>query len=369
MHIARSWSAFVEHARRAVVVALTLGAAACPAFSSGGGAGGLVGSGGLVDTTEIGRQIDRTITNISTDTTRWSAELDGLARYLVDQKFTEAATFVRDSLEDGIARVGVEFRCNVDFTVRRVRQGLEALKEAILSLGGDTTSTTTFPPFVCTATPPDIKWVEAPQAISLAGYDFHPTGITVTVIGRAGQTTDITAALTQPSPYQLILNLTGAGATFPRDCARVELRAQGSLISTLACLTDCPPGEPPTIIPAESRIVWDETRTCGDSVLTGCTFNSDVGGTCPTGYFRVTPIEVTKVDGNGSGNCGEGDQNAADPHVTHWQSANPADCSIHEHIGLAGGTFHGFWTCRYIVTALKPEQVINHPPPQVGWCH
>lgn len=352
-----------QRASRVVIVALALGATACPNM------GPLVGPGGMIDTAEIGRQIDRTITNISTDTTRWGAELDGLARYLVDQKLTQAATFVRDSLQDGIARVGVEFRCNVDFTAQRVRQGLKALKDAILSAGSDATSTVEFPPFVCTATPPHIKWDEAPQSISLAGYDFHPSGIKVTVIGRGGQQTDISTALTQPSPYQLILNLSGAGAGFPRDCARVELRWKGAAISTLSCLTDCPPGQPPTVIPAQTRIVLDETHTCGDSVLTGCRFDRDAGGACPNGFFRLSSFEVTKVAGKGSGNCGEGSQNPSGGNNTHWQSSNTSDCSIHEHIGLSGGTLNGFWTCRYIVTARKPEQVITHPPPQVGWCH
>lgn len=362
MSAVRQWPAPVGRAGRMALFVLALGTAACP------GPGGLIGPGGAIDTAAIARQIDTTITNISTDATRWSTELQGLVTYLTDQRLPQAAAFVRDSLQDGIARVGIEFRCNVDFTAQRVKQGLKALKDAILSAGQDATSTVQFPPFVCTATPPDIKWVEAPQAISFAGYDFHPTGIAVTVIGRTGHTTDISTALTQPSPYQLTLNLSGAGAAFPRDCARVELRWQGTAISTLSCLTDCPAGRPPDIIPAEDKIVLDETHTCGDSALTGCRYDHDAGGACPNGYFRLDPFSVTKVAGKGTGNCGEGDQSPGGG-GSHWQSGNTADCAIHEHIGLSHGTFQGYWTCRYIVTARKPEQVITHPPPQVGWCH
>ena len=363
MSVVRQWPASAGRAGRIALFTLALCPVAC------GGLGPIVGPGGAIDTAAIGRQIDTTITNISTDATRWSTELQGLVTYLTDQKLPQAATFVRDSLQDGIARVGIEFRCNIDFTAQRVKQGLKALKDAILSAGQDTTSSTQFPPFVCTATPPDIKWVEAPQAISLAGYDFHPTGIAVTLIRRNGQATDITTALTQPSPYQLTLNLSGAGAAFPRDCARVELRWQGTAISTLSCLTDCPPGRPPDVIPADDKIVLDETHTCGDSALTGCRYDHDAGGACPNGYFRVPPIGGGKVSGKGSGNCGEGDQSPSGQSSTHWQSNNTADCAIHEHIGLSGGTLGGFWTCRYIVTARKPEQIITHPPPQVGWCH
>jgi len=43
------------------VFALTLGSAAC------GGLGPIIGPGGAIDTAAIGRQIDTTITNISTD--------------------------------------------------------------------------------------------------------------------------------------------------------------------------------------------------------------------------------------------------------------------------------------------------------------
>ena len=50
------------------------------------------------------------------------------------------------------------------------------------------------------------------------------------------------------------------------------------------------------------------------------------------------------------------------------QSADPHDCSIREHIGLQGSTFNGFQTCRFVVTAIKPQEVITHPAPQVGWC-
>jgi hypothetical protein len=363
----RSWPAAGWRAGRAVFVALAFGSAACP--GPGPGPGPIIGPGGLIDTAAIGRQIDTTITNISTDATRWSTELQGLVTYLTDQKLPQAATFVRDSLQDGIARVGIEFRCNVDFTAQRVRQSLAALKSAILSAGKDTATTTLFPPFVCTATPQDIKWIEAPQVISFAGYDFHPTGISVLLIGRGGQTSDISTALTQPSPYQLTLNLSGAGAAFPRDCSRVELRWQGQAFSTLSCLTDCPPARPPDVIPADDKIVLDETHTCGDSVLTGCRFDHDAGGACPNGYSRVSPFGNNKVSGKGTGNCGEGDQSPSGALSTHWQTSNPADCSVHEHIGLSGGTIGGFWTCRYVVTAHKPEQIIPHPPPQVGWCH
>jgi hypothetical protein len=351
-----------------LVVAGALASLGCPC---GGTDCSVTGPGGLLDLSPVLNRLDLAATNIGSDGDRWVGELDSLARYLVDNKLPEAATYIRDTLQNGIARVGVEFRCNVDFTARRVRQGIQALRDAIASAKKDTAASATFDPFVCTATPDHVAWAEAPQVVNFAGYDFRSELMSIVVVGRDGAPREITSSATQPSPYQFQVNLSGAGAGFPRDCARIEVRSRGTTISSVPCLTDCPPPPPPTVIPAKTVVMTQDTRTCNDAVLTGCRADWYTQLACPNGYVRVEPFEVSRVAGRGNGNCGEdgGDyQHRPGTYATHWQSADPHDCSIHEHIGLQGGTFNGFQTCRFVVTAIKPQEVIPHPAPQVGWC-
>jgi hypothetical protein len=345
-----------------IILSLVLASTAC--------GGSLFDPGHLLDPTAILNRIDVTLTNVSTDANRSVAELESLVTYLANQGLTQAATYVRDILQNGIARVGIEFRCNVDYLAQRLKQGLMALRAAFEAKRSDTSVTASFPPTICTATPDQVAWPEAPQSISLAGYDFHRDGMSVVVVGRAGQVSDISSAAVQPSPYQLVVNLSSSGAAFPRDCARIEVRWQGSALSTVPCLTDCPPPPPPTVIPAVKNLNQiDTTRKCVDSFLTGCRIDDHIDQKCPDGFNRDDPFTVVRLDGKGPGNCGEGDQNDLTRLGTTWLSHDPHDCSIHVHVGLQGGTFQGFRSCHYIVTATKPEEVITHPPPQVGWCH
>ena len=325
--------------------------------------------GGLLDLSGVLRSLDVTLTNVTSDGDRWIATLDALVRDLQGQGLTQAANHVRDILQNGIARVGVEYRCNVDYTATRIRQGLRALRAAIEHAQGDAVPPPEeYQPLVCSASPDRVAWQEAPQSISLAGYDFSRQSLSVAIVEPSGQEIDISFALTQSSPYQIMVNLSGSGAAFPRACAKIVVRWQGTAISEVSCLTDCPPAPPPIVIPPDEKIIINETHTCTDSMLTGCRFDRHVDQACPDGYFRVDPFEVTRVAGRGKGHCGEGDPNTPGPYGSHWQSPNPSDCSIHEHIGLSGGTFNGYLTCHYVVTARRPEQVIPRPAPVVGWC-
>lgn len=330
----------------------------------------VTGPGGLLDTTPITGRIDTALTNITTNGDTWVATLQSLVHDLQGQGLTSAATYVQDILQNGIARVGVEYRCNVDFTAERIRRGLTALKDAIIAAGNRdaTPANADYPPFVCSASPDRVSWKEAPQVISLAGYDFSRTTMTAAIVDRGGAERDISPALTFSSPYQAGINLSSAGANFPQDCSKIVVRWQGKVISDVPCLVDCPSPPPPIIVPGDEKIVFDETRKCTDSFLTGCRLDDDRGQACPNGYLRVEPFEVSKVAGNGEGHCGEGDPNATGPYSSHWQTSDPTDCSIHEHIGLKG-TLNGYASCRWIVKARRPEKVIPQPAPVIGWCH
>lgn len=322
---------------------------------------------GPFDLSGILASIDNTITNVSTKGDTWVATLGVLVSDLQNQGLTQAAAYVRNTLQEGIARAGVEYRCDVDFTANRIRRGLEALKSALLVSHGDAVpGPGSYQPLVCSATPDKVSWQEAPQAVSLTGYDFVKEDLSVALVEQVGVETDVTTALTQSSPYEIAINLSGAGASFPRPCSSIAVRWRGTTISEVPCLTDCPPAPPPIVIPGERKAVLDETHQCTDSVLTGCRFDRFAGNVCPDGFVRAQ-FEITKVAGKGPGHCGEGDPNVPGRFASHWQSADPADCSVHEHIGLTGGYQH-FATCRFVVWAERPEKVVPRPAPEVGWC-
>ena len=81
--------------------------------------------------------IDYGIVSITTQSDLWRAQLGGLADQLLRSGMVQAAAFVRNTMFDGIARVGVEYRCDADYTSRRIREGLQELKGALLRTGGD----------------------------------------------------------------------------------------------------------------------------------------------------------------------------------------------------------------------------------------
>lgn len=348
------------------LVSFLLGSTACPIPP--------IGPGGILDLSNILGKIDTTITNVSSDVDRWAATLGVLVSDLQGQGLTQAATYVRDTLQNGIARVGVEFRCNLDFTTNRVRQGLKALRDAITLAKGDATVSQEFDAFVCSATPDRISWREAPEAIALAGYDFKRENITAAAIDSDGNERDISFAINQASPYQLVVNLSSSGAAFPRACSKIKVRSRGSQISEIPCLVDCPPPPPPIVVPAKEVTLTNETQQCSDPTgFVGCRVDLDRGGACPDGFFRIEPFEVTRGASRGTTNCGDngsGDwQNSPSPAGTYWQSSDKRDCAIHEHIGVGTWAFNNvFQTCRYVVRALRPEQITPVPGTPIGWC-
>ncbi len=315
-------------------------------------------------------RLDTAITNLGTSGDRWMAELQALAGDLQHQGLTSAAAYVRDTVQNSIARVGIEYRCNVDFTLQRIRGSLVALRDAIRAVGGHDATPQPQPakPFVCSVTPDRVSWKEATASLSFAGFDLSRGELTAVVVAPDQRVRNITSALTQSSPYQLVLNLSSAGAGFPLPCQHIELRLpSGAALSQVSCVEDCPPAPAPIVVPADEKIVLDRTLTCTDSFLTGCRLDQSIGSKCPDGYQRKAPFDVGMVSSKGAGNCGEGNQDPGSGLTSHWQSGNADDCAINAHIGVSGGLNHQR-TCRFIVRARRPEQTIPRPRPIVGWC-
>lgn len=312
--------------------------------------------------------INNGIASITRAGDSWVAALDALHRDLIARDLPIAAGYVRDILEDGVAKVGLELRCDVDFAAQRIRSGLSDLKDAIVGAKKDARPTREYPPTVCFPRPDSIAWTLAPQAVAFSGYDFPMTGMTASVVTLNGQVEDVTGALTMQSKYELTLNLSPSGANFPRSCSRVVLGWHGTQVSAVPCLTACPPAPPPRVTPGfHGQQPFTERVT--DVLLTGNKLEKDENFDCPDGSHR-TALVVTRVSSKGRGNCGEsGDAsyNNRSPGLTFWQSDDVNNCRFHVHAGIEAG-LGNFQQCSYVVQYAKDDVVEQLPAPVVGWC-
>lgn len=324
--------------------------------------------GGLIDLTGAIKALDDGIVNITNSGDAWVATLDQISRDLVDRGLPTAAGYVRDVLETGIAKVGLEFSCRVDFTADRIRKGLSDLKQALLNLNKDASPAVAYPPTVCSTIPDGVRWIEATQSVIFSGYDLSTADTTAVVIAADGSSSDVTPFLTKQSQYQMTVNLSPSGAAFPRSCREIVLNWHGNPVSSIPCLTACPPAPPPIVVPGFSG-QEEFFLQVEDSFLTGGKKESDFLFTCPPGSHR-TELIVQRVSSKGRGNCGEsgdGTYNDRRPGHTYWLTDEPNDCRFHGHAGIEAG-LRNFQKCSYIVRYVKDPETRPRPAPTVGWC-
>ncbi len=317
--------------------------------------------------------VNDAITALTDQSDLWRAEIDHLADQLLNAGMTKAAAYVRNTISDGIAIVGIQYQCEVDYTARRIKDALVDVRQAIVAAHGDATpAQTQRPAFVCSITPREIAWQEAPSSLVFHGFDFQPANVSATIEESAGAETDVSTALTWNTAYEVTLNLSDSGARFPRSCVRLKLYSGGHMVSAVACTTSCPEAPPPTIIPAHRQMAQITTNDKCDGPgrgSMGCKFDDNYTRPCTDGYFREEPIEVHVTGGRGRRHCGDSaDQRPSSSGTnTRWLSDNPTDCSFHGHAGVTAGYRH-YVTCQWIVWEQRPEQKIEHPRPVVGWC-
>lgn len=128
---------------------------------------------GLTAVEELEADIDRAISTISNDNTRWRSTLQQLAADVPAEVQSTVRVELQQLADRSVATAGTEIRCNVDFLAHRTIQGLGRIK-ALLH-GGEPSP---LPPEVCQASPAilDMNLDRSRRVdVSISGYDMDHT--------------------------------------------------------------------------------------------------------------------------------------------------------------------------------------------------
>lgn len=181
--------------------------------------------------------IDRGINELGVASANWQDIMNTVIEELPEEVQSTITNEVSNLLQRGIAAVGAEFRCNVDFLRIRMRQGLQGVKAKLL--GGELPPVE---PHLCQLVPSAIDMSleqNRRNKIEFFGYDFDATNVQVFLDNGSGEV-DITRHLDRPTHYAMTLNLGASGVQLNAQSKRIILRWNGRNISTMAVIQSAP---------------------------------------------------------------------------------------------------------------------------------
>ncbi len=175
--------------------------------------------------TPVDKAIDA-VDRLSALLERNSDDWEAIADRVLDELPIEARSLidheVNNVIQRGIAASGVEFRCDVDFVRKRVRDDLYRLKAELLQRKGVHVQVPARTPAFCHTVPEvveqDTSW------LTFYGYDFDAAGVQV-LLQNGASYRDVTGHLDHPTHYNLTLVIGGStGVRLQADSTRFILR-------------------------------------------------------------------------------------------------------------------------------------------------
>lgn len=172
------------------------------------------------------------IDTIDRQSTAWQQTLQKLERDLVADGQSTIANEVKNLLDHGVAAVGTQLHCTIDFIGHRMSQALTDLIDRLT--GGHPAPPT---PTVCQVIPSAVDLRIDPNRrnnVEYVGYDMDPN-MKMLLIDNAGRETDVSRYLTFTSHYEVQLNVAQNGVPFdPARSDKLSLRWNGREISAIA---------------------------------------------------------------------------------------------------------------------------------------
>jgi hypothetical protein len=114
--------------------------------------------------------LDRGISTIANDNTRWRSTLQELASAIPDDVQSTVRIELQQLANRSIATAGTEIRCNVDFLAHRAIEGLRRVKALLRNQDPEP-----LPPEICQVSPATLDMnIERPRRVdvSISGYDM-----------------------------------------------------------------------------------------------------------------------------------------------------------------------------------------------------
>lgn len=199
--------------------------------------------------------LDRNSNSWKSVVTNLSDEVSKLADKLPAERRAIKAD-LQDVASQAIGTAGSEVKCDVDFMGIRVK---EQLKQVLAKFMG--TPVEPLVPRVCLASPVVLSMDLSPadrNRVVFSGFNFDTSlRPTLRLVGSNGNL-DVSSALSQTSPYQLVANVASNGVLLDSGSIRLVLEWQGRVLGEIAVL------QPSMPLCAEE----DKTVTTADTILT-----------------------------------------------------------------------------------------------------
>jgi hypothetical protein len=181
--------------------------------------------------------LDKAINTLQGESTNWRKVLQETQENLVDEANSSIRNEITNLMENGIATVGIEGRCDADFIRNRTRQELVRTRNKLAqNLGVALLPENSLEPVVCHAVPSPINLGLPPESRLVAkwtGYDLDKSKVRVLLL-NGNEEIDVTSKLDQSSNYLFTLNLSPAnGVGFSRQSNKILVKTvqEGKLIS------------------------------------------------------------------------------------------------------------------------------------------
>lgn len=159
---------------------------------------------------KITRAINNAVAELNQNSSEWQDVMQDLINELggIDDGLASLiSTEVQNLLERGVAVVGAELRCNVDFIGNRMLYALLRLKREYLDAAYEPPALV---PYVCEAAPSTLDRFDIPDhvdTLEFFGYDFDLSGVMLYVEKSNGTRENVTEYLVKPTHYQMTVDL------------------------------------------------------------------------------------------------------------------------------------------------------------------
>jgi hypothetical protein len=217
---------------------------------------------------KITRAIDNAIDALNQNSSEWQGIMNRLLAQLqgIDDQLAELIEVeVQNLLDRGVAVIGTEFRCNVDFIGNRMRDALLRIKEEYLH---QNVAVDPLKPYICEVVPSSVDRILIPDRLDMLeffGYDFDLEDVKLYIENNEGLRTNVSQYLVKPTHYHMTVSLgldgvmlTSRSNKFVLTCGFEDL----SYVKIIQESTDID-----TILPGKRTFVPPHTR--GDQDFNG----------------------------------------------------------------------------------------------------
>lgn len=211
--------------------------------------------------------LDEAIVDLADESADWQIILQDTISELTDETQQTIRNDITNLLRRAPATIGTEFRCDVDFVRKRVRQDLIRIRASLLGIGMEPKE-----PTFCSVIPLAVDAALVPNDLNLLefyGYDFDTTPVQV-VMRNGNQDVDVSRFLDKPTHYHMTLNLGANGVNLSPGSQRFVLRWNDQEISTIAIIQPATPVCEARVVEFKpSPVSFVPPRTRGDREYDG----------------------------------------------------------------------------------------------------